>query len=193
MILPSRKLPTDCVKVIRRVLETAFEKSFFSFFRGYGHHQGQAYTLSRNHGHGEFGGCLAIQLWMRSSEAIFHCKSHKASLPVKPSANGLLEVSEANIGHPIVNQRVVMPEGGWYLILTLELLRQLTCNRAITDPRCVFTIEKGFVIIVVFATETLVDVWKTQMVFPDVPAVREKIKEMEDKRIGLNIKLEASR
>lgn len=42
----------------------------------------------------------------------------------------------------------------------------------------------------IFATEALVDVWKAQMIFPDIPTVRQQMSEMEDRRIGLNIKLE---
>lgn len=106
------------MKAIKGLLESTFERSLFSFFRGYGHHRGQAYTLSRNHGHEPFGGCLAVQLWMRDSEAIFHRKSHKARLPAKPSANGLLEVSEDDIKDPIEDQRVIMQDGGWYLTST---------------------------------------------------------------------------
>jgi hypothetical protein len=108
------------VKAIKGTLESTFERSLFSFFRGYGHHQGQAYTLSRDHEHEPFGGCLAVQLWMRGSEAIFHRKSHKVRLPAKPSANGLLEVSEADIKYPIEDWRVIMEDGGWYLTSTLK-------------------------------------------------------------------------
>jgi hypothetical protein len=64
-----------------------------------------------------------------------------------------------------------------------------TVHRAIVDPRCAFTIQKGFVIIAVFATEALVSVWKSQMVYPDIPAVRKLMEEMEDDSIGFNIKL----
>jgi hypothetical protein len=66
-----------------------------------------------------------------------------------------------------------------------------TLHRAIADPRCAFTIEKGFVIITVFATEALVNIWKSQMVYPDTPAVRRLMEEMGDKNIGFNIELRA--
>ncbi|WPH01238.1 Hypothetical protein R9X50_00407500 [Acrodontium crateriforme] len=161
---------------IKELLRSTFERSLFSYFRGYGHLQGQAYTISRSYKHEPFGGCLAIQLWMRDSEAIFHHKSHKVRLPAKPSANGLLEVSQENIKDPIESQHVIMPDGGW----------------AIVDPRCVFTIEKGFVIIAVFAIEALISTWKSHMVYPDTPDIRKLMEEMEDQSIGFNIKLNAS-
>lgn len=66
-----------------------------------------------------------------------------------------------------------------------------TFHRALVDPRCAFTIEKGFVIIAVFATEALVSIWKSQMVYPDIPAVRKLMEEMGDQSIGFNIKLKA--
>lgn len=68
---------------------------------------------------------MAIQLWMRQSEAIFHRKSHKTSLPARPSRNGLLEISEENIDDLIEKRRIVMPHGGWYLISPSEWNLQL--------------------------------------------------------------------
>jgi len=66
-----------------------------------------------------------------------------------------------------------------------------TLHRAIVDPRCAFTIEKGFVIITVFATEALVSIWRSQMVYPDIPTVRKLMEEMGNKNIGFNIELRA--
>lgn len=52
--------------------------------------------------------------------------------------------------------------------------------RALTDPRSVFNIDKGFVILVGFAREALIQVWKSPMVFLDTPAMGSIMADTED-------------
>ena len=63
-------------------------------------------------------------------------------------------------------------------------------RRALADPRCAFTVDRGFVILIALATVELVRQWNSKMIYPNLEDVKTLIAEMESETIGLNIRLE---
>lgn len=158
---------------IRKVIETAISRPTWGLVKVYGDRLPPNFAFLFHNRQSSHMPAILVQLWSPGSLVVFYEGSHLHNVDAKELKDwGLLALpGEEMIRDGITRNQIEMAEGGL----------------AMMDSRLGFTILKGYVINIGFATENEIQYW-AKMEFPDSNEIRAKVEELQRNRVEMNIK-----